>query len=157
MFFDAAPSNTQCRISKISSPVSFQNSLCLRFEFWIEMSISKVKVPFKLDVFTIRTENSRILLLCSAYHYAVDWLLVVFCVKMGATGSVVVDLTGFFHSSCLNDASSGENLLTKENRTNTIVAWPWMMVCLRWDLQVCFNKGFVCFVFVFLQTSLFSL
>jgi len=47
---------------------------------------------------------------------------VVFCVKMGATGSVVVDLTGFFHSSCLNDASSGENLLTKENRTNTIVA-----------------------------------
>ena len=38
-------------------------------------------------------------------------------------------------------------LLTKENRTNTIVAWPWMMVCLRWDLQVCFNKGFVCFCF----------
>ena len=32
---------------------------------------------------------------------------------MGATGSVVVDLTGFFHSSCLYDASSGENLKNK--------------------------------------------
>ena len=79
-----------------------------------------------MDVFTIRTENLRILILCSAYHYAVGWLFVVFCVKMGATGSVVVDLTGFFHSSCLNDASSGENLKNKTeccNVKNVIIIW----------------------------------
>ena len=69
-------------------------------------------------MFYNRTENSRILILCSAYHYAVGWLFVVFCVKMGATGSVVVNLTGFFHSSCLNDASSGENLQNKTEFCN---------------------------------------
>ena len=77
-------------------------------------------------MFYNRTENSRILILCSAYHYAVGWLLVVFCVKMGATGSVVVNLRGFFHSSCLNDASSGENLKNKtecRNVKNVRILW----------------------------------
>ena len=58
---------------KIFKSGSNSNSTCLNKVRVLnsEMSISEVKVPFKLDVFTVRTENSKILLLCSVYHYAV--------------------------------------------------------------------------------------